>query len=380
MSGPSNDVGNISESATHDTAQGSCTPSSPRRNNVLTAERATYSGSIDSSAITNLHDITRVGNQETPDSPGFGDVDTTSPREEIRAPSGALRAANTAASPVSIPQTADSYREPRAQVSQETHSGPQVGQAQTSTLDEEMVDSERTLPLNTESSATNSQEFLDWKAQGHPLSSRCLKQHFGRVCNTTQWESDLLKRDPEGYARYRKRMAKPASRRNAHQNRVANTQSQPHQRPRQHRETSGDQDVSDIGTDPRSPFLLQYGADVISKCSSASELENMQRICAQHPELAVMGQMAAAARQGWRAAEAHYTASQIADNPQQDSIADETATSPPPALASDDATPAATSSTNGPSIDFRTGADLAFNRNIEQGGPSARAEGKQPKK
>jgi hypothetical protein len=188
MSSPSNDVDNTHESATQGTAQGSCTSSSLRLNSVLTAERAwraTYSGSIDSSASTNLHDTTRVSYRETPDSPGFGDVDTTLPREEIRAPNGALRAANTAASQVSIHQTADLYRESQAQISPETHLGPQVGQAQTSTLDEEMVDIERTLPLATNSSSTNSQEFLEWKARGRPRCPRCLKSHFGAVCNMT---------------------------------------------------------------------------------------------------------------------------------------------------------------------------------------------------
>jgi hypothetical protein len=184
MSSPSNDVDNTSESATHGTAQGSCTSSSPRRNSVLTAERATYSGSIDSSASTNLHDTTRVSYRETPDSSRFGDVDTTLPREEIRVANGALRAANTAASPVSIPQTANS-RDSQAQISQETHSGPPVGQVQTSTLDGEMVDSERTLPLATNSSSTNSQDFLEWKARGRPRCPRCLKSHFGAVCNMT---------------------------------------------------------------------------------------------------------------------------------------------------------------------------------------------------
>lgn len=378
MSSPSNDVDNTHESTTHGTAQGSSTSSSPRRNSVLTAERATYSGSIDSSASTNLHDTPRVSYRETPDSPGFGDVDTTLPREEIRAPNGALRAANTAASQVSIHQTADLYRESQAQISPETQLGPQVGQAQTSTLDEDMVDSERTLPLTTNSSATNSQEFLEWKANGRPRCPRCLKSHFGGVCNMTKWEYKLLKRDPEGYARYRKRMAKPASRRNAHQNHVANSRSQAVQSPRQSTETSGDKGVPDIEIDPLSPFLLQYGAEVISKCSSVSELEEMQGTCAEHPALAVVGHMAAAAQQGWRAAEAYYTASQSANNPQQDATADEAATSPPP--ASDHAIPAAASSTNGPSIDYRTGAELAYHRNLEQGGPSANAEGKQPKK
>lgn len=190
MSSPSNDVDNTSESATHGTAQGSCTTSSPRRNSVLTAERATYSGSIDSSASTNLHDTTRVSYRETPDSSGFGDVDTTLPREEIRVANGALRAANTAASPVSIPQTANSG-DSQAQISQETHSGPPVGQVQTSTLDGEMVDSERTLPLTTNHSATNSQEFPEWKANGRPRCQKCLKSHFGAVCNMTKWEVNL---------------------------------------------------------------------------------------------------------------------------------------------------------------------------------------------
>jgi hypothetical protein len=35
---------------------------------------------------------------------------------------------------------------------------------------------------------------------------------------------------------------------------------------------------------------------------------------------------------------------------------------------------------SGPSVDFRTEAERAYHRDIEQGRPSAEAEGKQPKK
>ena len=376
MNRPSLDVDNTHESATHGTAQGSCTSSSssPRRNSVLTAERATFSGSIDS-VSSKLHDTTRASS----DSPEFGDVDTTLPREETRAPNGDLLAANTAASQVSVPQTADSRWESQAQASRETHSGPQVGRVQTSTLDEGMVNSERTPALTTNPSSTNSQEFLEWKAKGRPRCPKCLKQHFGPVCNMTKWESDLLKRDPEGYARYRKRMAKPASRRNDHKNRVAKPRSQPPQnQPRQHGETRGNENYADS----LSPFCLQSFKDIISSCSTVSELEGIKRIAAQHPDLglAVVGRMAAAAQQAMMLAETHSATSQTADNPQQDTIADEAATNPPPATASDDAAPAIPSSNNGPSVDFRTGAERALDRNLEQGGPSAKAEGKQPKK
>lgn len=145
MTRPSIDIDIIYESATHGTAQSSCASSSPRRNIVLAAERATYSGSIDSSVNTNLHDATRVSYQETPDSPG-------------------------------ISQTAeDLYRESQARV-HETYSGPPVGQAQSLTLDEGMVDGERTVPLTTNSSSTNSQEFLEWKANGRLRCQKCLKK------------------------------------------------------------------------------------------------------------------------------------------------------------------------------------------------------------
>ena len=338
MSSPSNDVDNISESATHGTAQGSCAPSSQRRNSVRTAERATYSGSIDSLVSTTLHDTVRLSNQETQDSPGFGDVDTTLPREEIRAPIGALPAANNAASQARISQNAGTYREPQAQFFQETHPGPQVGRAQTSTLDEVMVDSETTVPLTTNSSSTNSQELLEWKAQGRPRCPTCLKSHFGGFCNMTKWESDLLKRDPKGYARYRKRMAKTASRRNEHSNRVAKQPGQAARQSRQQRETRGDQGVLDLGIDPSSPFLLHFGADAISRCSSVSELEDMQRTCAQHAELAMVGQMAAAAQQERRAAKTHSATPQTVSSPQQDTIADEVVASPPPAQAPHDVT------------------------------------------
>jgi hypothetical protein len=79
-------------------------------------------------------------------------------------------------------------------------------------------------------------------------------------------------------------------------------------------------------------------------------------------------------------AEARAVASQTTDNPQKYTIANEAATSPPLAIASDDAAPAIPSSNNGPSFDFRTGVGRVLDRSLERGGPSASAEGKQPTK
>jgi hypothetical protein len=131
-----------------------------------------------------------------------------------------------------------------------------------------------------------------------------------------------------------------------------------------------------------SPFVIQFGAEVIRSCKSLSELEELQRYCAARPRfVGVVGRMAATAARQWREAEASLTTgSETCNNPQQDTTADE-ATSPPPA-PEDVATPATTASstTNGPSIDFRTGAERAYHRSLEQSGSSAKAEGKQPKK
>jgi hypothetical protein len=223
-----------------------------------------------------------VGNQEIPDSPGFGDVDTTIPREDIRAPDGALRAANTAASQASNSHAADSYRE-----SQITHDSYRESRAQASRV-------------------TYSGPYSALEEQSYPDAS---------------YYND-------------------------------------------------------------SPFVIQFGAEVIRSCKSLSELEELQRYCAARPRyVGVVGRMAAAAAQQWREAEASFAAgSETRDNPHQDITADEATSSP--RSPEDVATPAdtASSTTNRPSIDFRTGAERAYHRSLEQGGPSAKAEGKQPGK
>lgn len=210
------------------------------------AERATVNGSIDSVSAS-LHDDHRVSNREIPGSPGFGDVSSTELREESRAPNDALQA---------------------AKAFQAQHSGPQVDQLdrpQNSYLDEERVDREQTLPPSGNVSSTESQEFLDWKAAGRPKCSRCLKSHFGECKSITKWESDLFKRDPEGYARHRKRINRPIDKRDAYRNRVAKPKqrSQPPQPPRQRRETRGDQSVPDDMA--LSPFVKEFCENEINK-------------------------------------------------------------------------------------------------------------------
>jgi hypothetical protein len=99
-----------------------------------------------------------------------------------------------------------------------------------------------------------------------------------------------------------------------------------------------------------SPFVIQLGAENIPRCKSLSERQGMRRSCAARPRyLAVVTRMALAAEQRWIEAEdASSTEQETRDNPHQDMTADEAATSnsPAPAPASDDATPAAASSTN----------------------------------
>ncbi|KAM0711367.1 hypothetical protein Q7P35_002107 [Cladosporium inversicolor] len=69
------------------------------------------------------------------------------------------------------------------------------------------------------------------------------------------------------------------------------------------------------------------------------------------------------------------TGAYAADSQQSDGLPETDAPRGP-----DGTTVADTSHKNGPSVDFRTGAELAYHRSLEQGGPFARAEGKQPKK
>jgi hypothetical protein len=125
-------------------------------------------------------------------------------------------------------QTANSYLVPQAMASRATDSRPQAESSKTSTVDEEMVDREQT-PSAANAPGPDKREFLEWKAKGKPDCSKCLKSHFKGACQLTEMERELLDRDPEGYARYRKRMKKPRNRRNKH--REGGQKSPPPQQP-----------------------------------------------------------------------------------------------------------------------------------------------------
>jgi hypothetical protein len=272
--------------------------------------------------------------------------------------------------------TSGSYREPQAMASQVTDSRPQAESSKKSTVDEEMVDREQT-PSATNVPDPDRREFLAWKAKGRPDCSKCLKQHFKGTCRLSEWERELLNRDPEGYARYRKRMKKSRNRRFKH--RESEQQSPPPQQPLpplQRDQPFVQQNVPHTSRHANNPWLIQRGAEIIRNCPT-SELEGMRHRLAAQPSGAILAQMVAAAQQERRVADIYSTEPQPSGN-WGDTIPDRATTintqAPDVAAAPD------TSSTNGPSVKFRTGSELAYHRSLELGGPSAKAEGKQPKK
>ena len=234
-----------------------------------------------------------------------------------------------------------------------------------------------------DSTSSDSTEFLAWKAAGRPDCPRCLKSHCGE-CRLSKMESDFLERDPEGYARYRKRMKKPKSRCYQH---VANMKSESHRHPLQQDETTAAQNVSNpegplqhdeapathnmsnLERMASSPWVLEKAAAIISE-ASLRELEDIQRYLETEPHMAVVARMTADALQQMR-----VTGASIAESPQSDGLRETDAPQ-----AADGTTVEDTSHNNSPSVNFRTGAELAYHRSLEQGGPSAKAEGKQPKK
>jgi hypothetical protein len=244
------------------------------------------------------------------------------------------------------------------------------------TVDEDMVDREQT------PSATNApdhdREYLDWKARGRPDCSKCLKSPFGATCRLNEMERELLDRDPEGYARYRKRMKKSRNRRFKH--REGEQQGPPPQQPllplQQPDQPSVHQSVPHTGRHTNNPWLLQRGAKIIRDCPTR-ELEGLPRRVAAWSSGAILAQMVAAAQQERRVAGVYFTEPQPSDN-RGDTIPDRVTTND--SQAPDVAAAPDTPSTDGPSVEFRTGSERAYHRGLELGGPSAKAEGKQPKK
>ena len=234
-----------------------------------------------------------------------------------------------------------------------------------------------------DSTSSDSAEFLSWKAAGRPDCPRCLKWHCGDCRGLTKKESDLLQRDPEGYARYRKMMKKPRSRRGQG---VGNTKSKSRRHPLQQDETTAAQYVPDLERPlerdattavhyvstlqqlvENSPWMIEKAAAIISRCSP-SELQDLMRYLETQPHFAVVARMAADSIQRLKVASSSIVESQRSNDIQE--------TDAP--QAPDWTTAADTSHNNGPSVDFHTGTELA--RSLEQGGPSTNAEGKKPKK
>jgi len=116
-------------------------------------------------------------------------------------------------------------------------------------------------------------------------------------------------------------------------------------------------------------WVIEQIAAIISE-SSPRQLEDIQLYAETEPHMAVWARMAADALQQLRVTDAY-----AADSQQSDGLRE---TSAPRTV--DRATATDTSHNNGPSVNFRTGSELAYLRGLEQGGLSEKAKGKQPKK
>jgi hypothetical protein len=170
------------------------------------------------------------------------------------------------------------------------------------TVDEEMVDLEQT-PSAANAPGPDKREFLEWKAKGKPDCSKCLKSHFKGACQLSEMERELLDRDPEGYARYRKRMKKSRNRRYKH--REGGQKSPPPQQPlpplQKRDQPSVHQIAPQTGRHTNNPWLLQRGAEII-RDTPTSGLEGLRRQVAAWSSGATLAQMVAAAQQERRVA------------------------------------------------------------------------------
>jgi hypothetical protein len=137
-----------------------------------------------------------------------------------------------------------------------------------------------------------SADFLEWKDKGRPDCPRCLKSHFGDCKGPTKWESDLLERDPEEYARHLRRMKKQRSRR---KQRVKNTSQPPRQalQPPEIPEPSmaksemlrPGRQRQPIAYYANDPWVIKQATATINECSP-SQLEDLRRWAKTKPIMA----------------------------------------------------------------------------------------------
>lgn len=166
-------------------------------------------------------------------------------------------------------------------------------------------------------------------------------------------------------------MKKPKSRRGPY---FQNMKSQPDRHSLQQDETPNVQSEAQIVQSEleqltNSPWVIEQYTAIISDCSP-SQLEEIQHCAESKPHMVVVAQMAAAALQRLK-----VTGTYAAESQPSDGLRETDAPQAP-----DEATMADTTHNNDPSFDFRTGAELTYHRSLDRGGPSAKAEGKQPKK
>lgn len=229
----------------------------------------------------------------------------------------------------------------------------QVAQAQRCDEDESFTDSQPA-PLLSSQQQTDSPEYLEWKANGRPTCKNCLKAHPG-PCRLSQWESDFLQRDPEGYARYRKSLKKPRHRRKplgySQRQGVRKNTSRPKDDVRPH---------NGPPTAYESPWAHEQASKAINKISSRSEFDDIRRMMDANPKMESWRHILTQAEERF----ALTTSNQGTDIPAERVSNDSTTASQSPA----DARWAEASTTADPSVDLH-GNDA-----------SDKAAGQQPEK